>query len=131
MWSSSPFQLAKMKKGSTATVAIRHNNHTGRWLTPFKAIVRGTWWHCVVSCAGVHSRLCMRLAGEQFDPASSRHVVIGNMTRGIDIFDASDGRLVTTLRSEPLTAVPTRSAIHPTRNWIVSSTASGRMYLWE
>ena len=27
-------------QGGAAKVVIRHNNHTGRWLTPFKAIVR-------------------------------------------------------------------------------------------
>ena len=67
----------------------------------------------------------------QFDPCNSDRLVVGNMTRGVDLYDATTGRLIKTLRSDNLTAVPTRNAIHPVQPWIVSSTASGRLYLWE
>jgi len=67
----------------------------------------------------------------QYDPVSSNRLVVGNMTRGLDVYDADTGRLCHTLRSEALTAVPTRSAIHPALSIIASSTASGRLYLWS
>ena len=67
----------------------------------------------------------------QFDPLDNARVIVGNMTRGVDVFDATTGQLLVTMRSDNLTAVPTRSAVHPVRNWVVSSTASGRLYLWQ
>lgn len=86
-------------------VVIKHNNHTGRWLSNFRAI-----WH----------------------PHDSSTVLIGNMARAMDVLDADTGAQVAQLSdADTLTAVPTLNAIHPSLNRIVSSTASGRLYVWR
>lgn len=88
-----------------AGVVIRHNNHTGRWLSNF----RTTW-----------------------DPAASNTLLVGNMKRGIDVYDATSGASVGYLTDpELLSAVPTLNAVHPSLDVAVSSTASGRLYLWS
>jgi WD40 repeat protein len=86
---------------------ISHDNHTGRWLTPFR------------NC---------------FDPCNDATIVIGGMERTLDIFDAASPK-AQTVSSKPqdlLTAVPTINAVSPCP-WldaVVSGTASGRAYLW-
>lgn len=98
--------------------SVYHNNHTGRWLTPFKI---------------------------GWDPKSEHTVLCGNMDRAVDIFEvkpsstssssSSSSRgsldLVASLSSQLLTAVPTQVAAHPTLNVIAGGTASGRAYIFS
>lgn len=86
---------------------IKHNNQTGRWITPFRAI---------------------------WDPKSTdeehSHVIVGNMNRGLDLIQMHDGYMTNSL-SELLTAQPAVNAIHPTLDLIVSGTGSGKCILWK
>lgn len=101
------FNTEIVKKGSNidASVSIRHNNHTGRWLSNFRAI---------------------------WDPHGNEVVVVGAMgTRAVEAYYAENGKRIA-MRTSPdrLTAVPTLNAIHPTLPLVTSATASGRLHLW-
>lgn len=89
-------------------LVIKHNNQTGRWITPFRAI-----WD--------------PKSGAQ---AELSHLVIGNMNRGLDVIEMAGG-IVTNSLSELLTAQPAANAIHPSLDLIVSGTASGKCILWK
>ncbi len=102
------------------TYAVNHNNHTGRWLSPFKA----SW-----------------------DPSAEATIVIGNMDHTIDLFavkGAGDELAAGTSKSKHgslrlagsiqpgdyVTAVTTQTAVHPTLDIALGGTASGRVYLY-
>lgn len=87
-------------------VSLKHNCQTGRWVTILKAR-----WH-----QNPQDRL------EKF--------AIANMNRFIDIYSA-DGHQLAHLGHELMTAVPAAVAFHPTQNWIVGGSASGKAYLWS
>ena len=93
------------KAGDDPTCMISHYNHTGRWLSNFRAV---------------------------FACGSSQQVVIGAMrTRALEVFDARSGkRKAAHVEPEVLTAVPTLNTTHRTLPVVASATASGRMYLW-
>lgn len=87
--------------------SAKHNNKTGRYLTPFQA----EW-----------------LRG------SDSTVLCGSLSqpRGIDVFDASDGcELAQRLEPDTLTSVVSLIAQHPTRPVVAASNASGKCYLWR
>lgn len=121
--------------------SIPHNNHTGRWLSNFRTIVRlkthgarkridapvTTRAHAVF----VHS-VCAPLRSPQWDPRGDDVVLVGAMgTRQIEFFSATSGKRLHAFGSELLTAVPTINAIHPTLPLVASGTASGRLHLWS
>jgi hypothetical protein len=92
---------------SAPSVRIPHNNHTGRWLSNFRAVL---------------------------DPLSGGNLtLIGAMgTRHIQLFSTITGKLLLDRGDdERLTAVPTINAFHPSLPIIASSTASGRLHLWS
>ena len=91
---------------------IKHNNQTGRWITPFKAV-----WAP--------------------KPNPLNYFTIGSMDKSISIFafDAQDAtpRLNRTAVSSPmLTSQPAVNAFHPERpeSLIASGNASGKIVLW-
>ncbi|KAI9682732.1 MAG: hypothetical protein M1829_006719 [Trizodia sp. TS-e1964] len=84
---------------------IDHNNQTGRWVT----ILRPQW------------QLAPVLGPPRF--------CVGNMARGVDVYSAR-GRAVVSLGGEGVSAVPAAAAMHPTREWVVGGTASGKLCLW-
>lgn len=87
------------------THTIRHNNQTGRWVT----ILKPQW---------------------QLRPKDGIHkFAIGNMNRFVDIFSA-DGSQLAQLEGDGITAVPAVAHFHPTQNWVVGGTASGKVCLW-
>lgn len=86
---------------------IPHNNQTGRWITPFRAI-----WD-PKSTDLLHSR-----------------IVVGDMNRGVDVIEMDSGDLTNNV-SELLTAQPAVNAIHSSLDLIVSGTASGKCILWK
>eukprot|EP01138_Halocafeteria_seosinensis_P003520 gb/GECG01003598.1/.p1 GENE.gb/GECG01003598.1/~~gb/GECG01003598.1/.p1 ORF type:complete len:570 (+),score=91.60 gb/GECG01003598.1/:1-1710(+) len=101
------FDMDAIKKGSyvDASVSIRHNNHTGRWLSNFRTI---------------------------WDPHGDDIVVVGAMgSRAVEAYYAGNGkRLAARTNPDRLTAVPTLNAVHPTLPLVASATASGRLHLW-
>lgn len=111
--SSASTGAGKDSKGAHALSAslasgVYHNNHTGRWLSPFKCV---------------------------WDPNSDDTYLIGNMGRGVDLYSAAasasgEGKAQAMLGGELLTAVPTQVAAHPSLPAVVGGTASGRVYMW-
>lgn len=84
---------------------IRHNCQTGRWVS----ILKSSW---------------------QSNPADGfQKFIIANMNRGLDIFD-QEGNIIAHL-NESVGAVPAVSTLHPTQNWAVGGSASGKVYLFE
>ncbi|KAI3392438.1 hypothetical protein diail_5717 [Diaporthe ilicicola] len=83
----------------------KHNNQTGRWVT----ILKPQW---------------------QRRPADGIHkFAIGNMNRFVDVYDA-DGEQLAQLDGDGITAVPAVAHLHPSQNWVVGGTASGKVCLW-
>eukprot|EP00892_Ulva_mutabilis_P010595 jgi/Ulvmu1/7908/UM004_0140.1 len=85
------------------TTIWKHNNQTGRWIVPFRA---------------------------RWGPGG-QSIVCGDMGRGIctwnSIEQAAPSHL---LRSEWMTAIPSRLAVDNTRGLLAAATASGRIHLW-
>lgn len=85
---------------------VRHNNQTGRWITPFKAV---------------------------WDPKSSAkesRIIIGDMNRGLDVYNEK-GVLLQNVTSEYVTAQPAVSAVHPYHPVIISGNASGKLIMYS
>lgn len=89
----------------TPSQTVKHNNQTGRWVT----ILKPQW---------------------QRRPADGiQKLAIGNMNRFVDIYGA-DGEQLAQLDGDGITAVPAVAHLHPTQNWVVGGTASGKVCLW-
>lgn len=84
-------------------VRIRHDNDTGRWVSPF----RPAWG------PGSDCFLC------------------GDMRRGLGVFDAATGKEMARLVSEHMTAIPARVCVHPTLPVLAGGTCSGRINIWR
>lgn len=86
---------------------IRHNCQTGRWVS----ILKSKW---------------------QTHPADGvQKFVIANMNRGLDIYDQKGQILGHLTDSELVGAVPAVATLHPTQNWVVGGSASGKVYFFE
>ncbi|RKP31719.1 WD40 repeat-like protein [Metschnikowia bicuspidata] len=86
---------------------ISHNCQTGRWVS----ILKARW---------------------QRAPADGvQKFAIANMQRSIDVFDENGLRLASLHDPDLMTAVPAVVAFHPTRNWLVGGTSSGKVFLFE
>lgn len=84
---------------------VKHNNQTGRWVT----ILKPQW---------------------QRHPADGiPKLAIGNMNRFVDVYGA-DGEQLAQLDGDGITAVPAVAHLHPTQNWVMGGTASGKVCLW-
>ncbi|KAL8236950.1 hypothetical protein R6Q59_018031 [Mikania micrantha] len=83
---------------------IHHNNQTGRWLSSFK----GVWgW-------------------------DDSYIFVGNMKRGVDVISTKEKRLVTTLESPHMTAIPCRFDPHPFKpGMLAGATSGGQVYIWS
>ena len=84
----------------------RHNNQTGRWITPFKAI---------------------------WDPKSTSaddsRIIVGDMNRGLDIYDVTGGMLQN-ITSDYVTSQPAVSAAHSYHPIVISGNASGKLVMY-
>ncbi|CAI9259999.1 unnamed protein product [Lactuca saligna] len=82
---------------------LYHYNQTGRWLSSFK----GVWgW-------------------------DDSYVFVGNMKRGIDVVSTEKKRIVTTLESPHMTAIPCRFDAHPLNpGMLAGATSGGQVYVW-
>ncbi|EEH22324.1 WD repeat-containing protein [Paracoccidioides brasiliensis Pb03] len=88
------------------TTTIRHNCQTGRWVT----ILKPQW---------------------QASPQSGiQRLCIGNMNRFVDIYTATGDQLAQLSGEGLITAVPAVAVFHPTRDWVVGGTTSGKVCLW-
>lgn len=81
---------------------MKHNNNTGRWITPF----RPAW-----------------------GPGSDC-IMVGDMKRGVAVFDATTGQHTALMSSEYMTAIPSRLAVHPSGAHVMAAaTSSGRVHV--
>lgn len=88
----------------TSALKIKHNNQTGRWVLPFRAV---------------------------WTPAADG-VVVGSMKREVELFDAASGKLTAKLSdTERMTAIASRFAVHPSLDIIAAGTASGRLHIFR
>ena len=85
------------------TISIRHDNQTGRWVLPLRAV-----W-----------------------APDSQSILVGSMKRYVDIFNAHDGSLQHQLQSEYMTAIAARNCVHPSMSVVASGTASGRIHIYR
>ncbi|KAF9614399.1 hypothetical protein IFM89_018544 [Coptis chinensis] len=83
------------------TSMVFHNNHTGRWISSFRAI----WgW-------------------------DDSYLFVGNMKRAVDVI--STDRDITTLQSSDMSAIPCRFAAHPYEvGTLAAATSGGQIYVW-
>lgn len=88
-------------KGWAQAERIKHNNQTGRWISPFKAI-----WS-----------------------ADGGHVLCGDLKRGMFCAPRGGGGSAL-LTSEFMTAIPPRLACHAALGVVAGATGSGRVHLW-
>ncbi|MFS7935272.1 putative transcription factor WD40-like family [Helianthus anomalus] len=82
---------------------LYHYNQTGRWLSSFK----GVWgW-------------------------DDSYIFVGNMKRGVDVISIEQRRLVATLESPHMTAIPCRFDPHPFYpGMLAGATSGGQVYIW-
>ncbi|XP_070532217.1 WD repeat-containing protein 76-like [Ptychodera flava] len=85
--------------------SVRHDNHVGRWLTPFKAV-----WH----------------------PSREDVFVCGSMSRPrqIELFNEHCHHVHNFKDEENLGSVCSINAFHPTRNILVGGNSSGRVHIF-
>ncbi|CAI0395018.1 unnamed protein product [Linum tenue] len=82
---------------------IPHDNQTGRWISKFRAI----WgW-------------------------GDAYLFIGNKKKGVDVISPAENRVVTTLKSSEMIAIPCRFDAHPHRvGMLAGGTGGGQVYVW-
>jgi len=101
------FNTTQTSKTIAPQCQIRHNNQTGRWLTPLRAS-----WH----------------------PTREGLLVTGSMERPrqIEVWGTSSGSLdmVAKLRGEELGSVCSLVEIHPSREVVVGGNSSGRVHVF-
>lgn len=86
--------------------SIDHNCQTGRWVS----ILKARW---------------QKMPADNF-----QKFAIANMKRSIDVY-GQNGELIANLLSPEMTAVPAVASFHPTQNWLIGGTSSGKVFLWE
>lgn len=89
-----------------ATTKIRHDNHTGRWLSTFMA-----QWHPTMTSQEMFVVGCMK------------------QPRTVELFSGADGKRLRGISGESLTAVVSRCCLHPRedRLIVVGGNSSGRV----
>ncbi|KAJ9586229.1 hypothetical protein L9F63_020138 [Diploptera punctata] len=99
------YDVREMKTTIPRIVAnIKHNNHTGRWLTTFKAT-----WH----------------------PQRDDLFVVGSMERPRRIaLYSSEGKIVHNLKDENLASVCSICVFHPTQDIVFGGNSSGRVHVF-
>lgn len=89
--------------GECSALTIKHNNQTGRWVSPFRAI---------------------------WAPAGDA-IVCGSLKRATEVIGAATGKVVASFTSELMTAIPPRHACHPLLPAICAASGSGRLHIWR
>ncbi|KAG4932823.1 hypothetical protein JHK87_046825 [Glycine soja] len=85
-----------------ATV-INHNNLTGRWLSTFRA--KWGW--------------------------DDSYLFVGNMKRGVDVVSSVERKIVMTLESQHMSAIPCRFDTHSYEvGMLAGATSGGQVYIW-
>ncbi|GIL81685.1 hypothetical protein Vretifemale_10709 [Volvox reticuliferus] len=126
-------------------LSIPHNNQTGRWITPFRAV-----WSAACDAVfvgnmqrGLDVFMSTALRGQRDgDGARGSHSNHPHKTLVKDLSKVAvkasgggaggcPGQLMRTLVSEHMTAIPSRVACHPILPVVVAATSSGRCHVWR
>jgi len=92
------------KKDLTQISSIKHNNQTGRWILPMRAV-----W-----------------------APKADGIVVGSMTHPIEVYNAESGKKEGILYNQELTtAIAPRVVVHPTLPAVAAGTGSGRAYVYR
>jgi WD40 repeat protein len=92
------------RSAAAPTATIKHNNQTGRWVLPFRAV-----WS-----------------------AAGDGVLCGSMTRQVEIFNPATGASLARYASpDHMTAIASRLACHRSLNYVAAGTASGRVHVYR
>jgi len=91
------------KKAMEQVSYMKHDNQTGRWVLPLRAV----WTTSGDAC------------------------VVGSMKRTVDVIDAQTGSMACQLHSEYMTAIAARNCVHPLLPIVASATASGRIHVFR
>ncbi|KNA05003.1 hypothetical protein SOVF_194420 [Spinacia oleracea] len=85
------------------TFMIPHDNLTNRWISTFRAV----WgW-------------------------DDTHLYVGNMKRRVDVLSVTKKKMVHTLESSHMTAIPCRYDAHPCNvGMLAGATSGGQVYIW-
>lgn len=94
--------------GIDEIASVRHNNQTGRWVLPLRAV---------------------------WSPLGDG-VAVGSMKRGVDLIRTENGAkkvmgVETELTSPWMTAIPSRISFHPATGIIAAATNSGRIHIYN
>ncbi|KAH1117803.1 hypothetical protein GLYMA_17G103900v4 [Glycine max] len=82
---------------------INHNNLTGRWLSTFRA--KWGW--------------------------DDSYLFVGNMKRGVDVVSSVERKIVMTLESQHMSAIPCRFDTHSYEvGMLAGATSGGQVYIW-
>ena len=104
VWRPAGGSAGAVNEDPKSALKIKHNNQTGRWVLPFRAI---------------------------WTPGADG-VVVGSMRREVELFDANKGSLAAKYSDgERMTAIASRMAVHPTLNVVAAGTASGRIHIYR
>ncbi|WVZ11048.1 hypothetical protein V8G54_015578 [Vigna mungo] len=116
------------------TAVISHFNQTGRWLSTFRY---GFW---EVSEAGFYISNRLQLSARREDFLfgikakwgwDDKYLFIGNMNRGVDVVSAVQRKIVMTLESPHISAIPCRFDINSNEvGMLVGATSGGQLYVW-
>eukprot|EP00890_Picochlorum_soloecismus_P002433 jgi/Picsp_1/3190/NSC_06030-R1_wd repeat-containing protein 76-like len=91
------------KKGMEQVTYMKHDNQTGRWVLPLRAV----WTTGGDAC------------------------IVGSMKRTVDVMDAQTGAMACQLHSEYMTAIAAGNCVHPLLPIVASATASGRAHVFR
>jgi WD repeat-containing protein 76 len=137
------------KKGLAPGPVMKHNNNTGRWISPFRAvwapaadaIVVGNMGRQVLAC--LSAALCMITENQQDAEAlcwqsgtmcSCSSDVSSLPERAkcsqVDIFDEKGGQ-AGAHSSDLMTAIPSRCTVHTSLPLLAAATASGRVHVYR
>lgn len=85
-------------------ISVNHDNHTGRYVTPFKS----AW---------------------SPNPRCYPFFTVGSMNRGLDIY-TKDGKHLRHL-NEGVSTIPSVTVTHPSKPVIAGGAAGGKVYYWS
>lgn len=115
---------------------ISHNNQTGRWISSFRYAA------CSSNVMSLHYENWMEMkfnltllfflfdfrAIWGWDDSS---IFIGNMKRGVDVISPAHSKIVMTLQSPEVSAIPCRFHAHPYQlGTLAGATSGGQIYTW-
>ncbi|KAM9921708.1 hypothetical protein OXX80_012087 [Metschnikowia pulcherrima] len=87
------------------------------------------------TCGEYNSRLSVSSvdwnSNQRLPQDSVQKFAIGNMRRSINIYSEDGAPIANLAAPDIMTAVPAVVTLHPSRNWVLGGTSSGRVFLFN